>query len=68
MFRNDGSSNIRGEEIEEFWALKDINFEVKKGETVAEPREKRGSFISLPFSLKQQQQPRDVALLLLWPL
>ncbi len=34
MFRNDASSSISGEEIEEFWALKDINFEVKKGETL----------------------------------
>jgi lipopolysaccharide transport system ATP-binding protein len=34
MFRNDGSSGIGGDNIEEFWALKDIDFEIKKGDSV----------------------------------
>jgi len=34
IFRNDASSSVSGDEIEEFWALKDINFEIKKGDAV----------------------------------
>jgi lipopolysaccharide transport system ATP-binding protein len=34
MFRNDSSSSISGDEIEEFWALKNIDFEIKRGDAV----------------------------------
>jgi lipopolysaccharide transport system ATP-binding protein len=34
MFRNDVSSGIGGDEIEDFWALKDIDFEIKKGDAI----------------------------------
>jgi lipopolysaccharide transport system ATP-binding protein len=34
ILRNDISSSISGGEIEEFWALKDIDFDIKKGEAV----------------------------------
>ena len=34
MFKDDASNSISGDKIEEFWALKDIDFEIKKGDSV----------------------------------
>lgn len=34
LFATDGSNNIIGDQIEEFWALKNLNFEIKQGEAV----------------------------------